>query len=101
VGLVAALPSLPLAAATDTTPATKGAPLQAAVRAAAVAAVPAVGKAGANAAPRAEQSGPSKQSTGFFHSRPGAIALAVMAGGAGYALYSASHDRINSPAKKK
>jgi hypothetical protein len=28
------------------------------------------------------------------------IAIAVMAAGTGYALYSASHDRVKSPGKK-
>jgi hypothetical protein len=37
---------------------------------------------------------------GFFKSRTGMIALVAMVAGAGYALYSASHDRIHSPAKK-
>lgn len=36
----------------------------------------------------------------FFHSRPGEIALVVMAIGGGYAIYSAQHDRIKSPGKK-
>lgn len=36
----------------------------------------------------------------FFKSRPGEIALAVMAVGTGYAVYSAQHDRIKSPGKK-
>ena len=39
-------------------------------------------------------------SPGFFKTAPGMIALAVMAAGTGYALYSASHDRIHSPGKK-
>lgn len=49
---------------------------------------------------RAEQDNPSKESTAFFKSGPGIVALAVMAVGTGYALYSASHDRIHSPAKQ-
>ena len=39
-------------------------------------------------------------STGFFKSKPAMVALAVMAAGTGYALYSAQHDRIHSPGKK-
>jgi hypothetical protein len=39
-------------------------------------------------------------SSGFFKSKPGIIALVVMAAGTGYALYSASHDRIHSPGKE-
>lgn len=48
---------------------------------------------------RADQ-GSSTQGTSFFKTRPGAIALVVMALGGGYAIYSASHDKINSPAKQ-
>jgi len=36
----------------------------------------------------------------FFKSRPGVIALSVMAVGTGYAIYSANHDRIVSPGRK-
>ena len=39
-------------------------------------------------------------SSGFFKSKPGIIALVVMAAGTGYALYSASHDRIHSAGKQ-
>jgi hypothetical protein len=39
-------------------------------------------------------------SSGFFKSKPGIIALVVMAAGTGYALYSANHDRIHSPGKQ-
>jgi hypothetical protein len=49
---------------------------------------------------RAEQAAAGKESSGFFKSRAGAVALAVMAVGTGYAVYSAKHDRITSPAKK-
>jgi hypothetical protein len=38
--------------------------------------------------------------TSFFKSKPGMIALAVMGIGTGYALYSAQHDRVKSPAKQ-
>ena len=111
VALVAALPPLPLAAASDgaATPASSAKPttLQSAVHAAAVreAAVVAVPRANAKApvaktARRADQSSTSKQSTGFFHSGAGAVALAVMVVGSGYAIYSASHDKISSPGKK-
>jgi len=54
--------------------------------------------ANSNTARREQNSG--TQSTSFFKSRPGAIALAVMVFGAGYAIYSTSHDRITSPAKQ-
>jgi hypothetical protein len=49
---------------------------------------------------RARQGTAAKESSGFFKSRPGAIALVVMVIGTGYALYSVKHDRITSPAKK-
>jgi hypothetical protein len=49
---------------------------------------------------RAEQDNPSKQSAGFFKTGPGIAALAVLAAGTGYALYSVSHDRVHSPAKQ-
>jgi len=46
------------------------------------------------------QSSGAGSSPGFFKSGPGMIALAVMAAGTGYALYSAQHDRIHSAGKK-
>lgn len=49
---------------------------------------------------RRAQTNTSKESPGFFRSGPGMVALAVMIAGTGYALYSASHDRIHSPASK-
>jgi len=39
-------------------------------------------------------------STSFFKTRPGIIALSVLAAGTGYALYSAQHDRIHSAGKQ-
>lgn len=49
---------------------------------------------------RAEQGTAGKESSGFFKSRAGAVALAVMVAGTGYVLYSVKHDRITSPGKK-
>lgn len=46
------------------------------------------------------QAGSSATSPGFFKTGPGIVALAVMAAGTGYALYSTSHDRIHSPGKQ-
>jgi hypothetical protein len=43
---------------------------------------------------RAQSNNP--QSTGFFRSPAGIACLAVIAAGTGYALYSASNDRIHS-----
>lgn len=48
----------------------------------------------------ARQRSTSTGSTSFFKTRPGMIALAVMAAGTGYALYSAQHDRIHSAGKQ-
>jgi hypothetical protein len=47
-----------------------------------------------SARPRAQSNNP--QSTGFFRSPAGIACLAVIAVGTGYALYSASNDRIHS-----
>ena len=46
------------------------------------------------------QAGAAGSSPAFFKTGPGIVALAVMAAGTGYALYSASHDRIHSPGKQ-
>jgi hypothetical protein len=48
----------------------------------------------------ARQAGAPGGSPGFFRTGPGVIALAVMAAGTGYAIYSAQHDRIHSAGKK-
>lgn len=54
----------------------------------------------APAAGRAEQGSAGKDSPAFFKTKGGAVALAVMVFGVGYALYSVKHDRITSPAKQ-
>jgi hypothetical protein len=56
--------------------------------------------ASASAARRASQAQNAAASEGFFKTRPGIVALVVMAAGTGYALYSASHDRIHSAGKQ-
>lgn len=50
----------------------------------------------------AKQSAPQRtpQSGGFFRSPAGIACLAVLGAGTGYALYSASHDRIHSVARE-
>ena len=40
------------------------------------------------------------QDRSFFKSGPGIVAIAVMAIGAGYAIYSTQNDRIKSPGKE-
>jgi len=49
---------------------------------------------------RARQGQGAGSSSGFFKTRPGMVALVVMAAGTGYALYSATHDRIHSAGKQ-
>jgi hypothetical protein len=52
-------------------------------------------------APRAEQgTNPGAQSLAFFKTRTGALIVAVMIAGTGYALYSTQHDRIHSAGKQ-
>jgi hypothetical protein len=98
---MASLIALPVAANENTvTPKAKTEQVslrQAAAKAASSAAITAPR---ASKARRAEQSSPNRQSTSWFKTKPGAIALAVMALGTGYALYSATNDRITSPAKQ-
>jgi hypothetical protein len=53
----------------------------------------------ANTARRAQQTDSSRDSS-FFKSKPGLAALAIMAAGVGYALYSTKNDRIKSPGKE-
>jgi len=48
---------------------------------------------------RAQKNDPHQP--GFFRSPAGITCLAVIAAGTGYALYSASHDRIHSVARQK
>jgi hypothetical protein len=50
---------------------------------------------------RSEQaSTAAKQSPAFFKTPAGIAVLAVVGAGAGYAIYSAQHDRIHSPGKE-
>jgi hypothetical protein len=46
------------------------------------------------------QSTPGTDSPTFFKTRTGVVVLAVLGVGAGYAIYSTSHDRIKSPGKE-
>jgi hypothetical protein len=97
LAVVVALVPLPVAAS-DAKPAPKAKTIKASMQemvARDVAAAPA-----RPVARRAEQAGQSKESVGFFKTKPGMIALAVMVGGVGYALYSSQHDRIKSAGKQ-
>jgi hypothetical protein len=53
--------------------------------------------------PRAPQPEPKtggKDKWSFFKSPAGALVLGAVAAGAGYAIYSTSHDRVHSPGKQ-
>ena len=49
---------------------------------------------------RAQSADPAKESPSFFKTSTGVIVLGIMAAGVGYAIYSASDDRIHSPGKE-
>lgn len=100
--LVPALALTPLpVVANEARPATTATTSQVSLKDGAVRAAAKTPLAPAGHARRAEQDAPAgKNSPRFFKTRQGAIALAVMVVGAGYALYSVKNDRITSPAKK-
>jgi hypothetical protein len=102
LAMMAALIPLP-AAASGQTPAAKAKATQVSLRqsiAREAARTPLLTSARASQS-RADQSTNTRaQSSGFFKSKGGAIAISVMAVGAGYAIYSASHDKISSPGRK-
>jgi hypothetical protein len=99
--LVLALALIPLpVAAGEATSATKAKTSQVSLKAGVARAAARTPLAPAGRARRAEQDTSAKASPGFFKTRQGAVALAVMVVGAGYAIYSAKNDRITSPAKK-
>lgn len=99
LALIAALIPLPVAAR-EATPAAKAKTSQVSLKDG-VARAAARTPLAVRPARRADQSSASgKDSTSFFKTPTGAVALAVMALGAGYAVYSVTHDRITSPAKK-
>lgn len=102
LALAAALIALPAAAndATTAAPATKTTSSQVSLRQVAAREASRTPLARTTASRRAEQATAGKESSGFFKSRAGAAAIAVMVIGTGYALYSVKHDRITSPAKK-
>ena len=104
LALVLALIPLPVAASeaesgTSATPATKAKASQVSLKEGASRAAARTPLAAARTR-RAEQDSAGKSSPGFFKTPAGAVALAVMVVGVGYALYSAKNDRITSPAKK-
>jgi hypothetical protein len=102
LALAAALIALPAAANDVTTgaQATKTKSSQVSLRQIAAREASRTPLARTTASRRAEQSTTGNESGGFFKSPRGAVAIAVMVIGTGYALYSVKHDRITSPAKK-
>jgi hypothetical protein len=99
LGVITALIPLPAAASDTATKAPEAPKIKASMEkivARDVAATP-VRKA---AVRNDSQAGSSAGSPGFFKTGPGMVALAVLAVGTGYALYSASHDRIHSAGKQ-
>ena len=98
VGIVVITALVPVAAHADTTatrtPTIKESAAQMVARE--------VGAAPTRPAPAREdrQASASTNSKSFFKTRPGMIALTVMAVGTGYALYSAHNDRIHSPGRQ-
>lgn len=60
----------------------------------------AASKSEARSAKQAGAQRTNPQSSGFFRSPAGIACVAVLAAGTGYALYSASHDRIHSVARE-
>src|SRR5215831_8680942 len=97
LGIITALIPLPAAASDTATKAPEAPKIKASMEkivARDVAATP------PRKAVRHDQAGSAASSPGFFRTGPGMVALAAMAIGTGYALYSASHDRIHSPGKQ-
>jgi hypothetical protein len=102
LAIAVTLVPLPLLAA-DTAVAAPAQPLKASIATHAkrevLAAAPKASTASsAQSGTRAQANDPHSQ--GFFRSPAGIACLAVMAVGTGYALYSASHDRIHSVARQ-
>ena len=98
--LVLSLALIPLpAAASDAAPATKAKVSQVSLKEGAARAAKRTPLASGRLR-RAEQDAGTKSSPTFFKTPAGALALAVMVAGVGYAVYSTKHDRITSPSKQ-
>ena len=99
VGVMIALGPLPVAAAETNPPATPSVDFKAAVRK--IAATERLASIPAAPARDRTQSGtaPDLQSPSFFKTPLGLAVIAVVGGGAAYAVYSAQHDRIHSTAR--
>lgn len=98
LAVIAALIPMPVTAADSTKPASNARTIRASMQD--VVAREVAKSSAVRSVRRAQQNNPSTESGSFFKTAPGIAALMVMGAGAGYAIYSASHDRIHSPAKK-
>jgi hypothetical protein len=90
----------PAASGPAAAPATNAKTLQVSLKDGAARAAARTPLAPAARARRGDQDAVGKDSPGFFKTKGGAVALAVMVLGVGYALYSTKNDRITSPAKQ-
>lgn len=100
VALAACVSFVPIpAVANETTPEQKPSTIRASV-AKVVAREVATMPARHTAQRAAQTTGTAKQSAAWFKTPAGMVALAVLAAGTGYALYSTQNDRITSPAKE-
>ena len=102
LAIAVTLVPLPLAAAEKAAPTTAAAqPLRMSIakHASREALVTSPKRASQSATQSRAQRGSNPQSSGFFRSPAGIATLAVIAAGTGYALYSASNDRIHSVAR--
>ena len=99
LAVVLALAPLPAAAAAPADPSPRPGPIRASVAKITVKDAPKMPTARRSEARSAAQPTPG-QDRSFFKSGPGIIAIAVMAIGAGYAIYSTQNDRIKSPGKE-
>jgi hypothetical protein len=99
-GLVVIAALIPLPAAASDTPAKHSTPTLKASMQQIVARDVAARPAATAAVRRDRQGSAAGSAPGFFKSGPGMAAIAVLAVGTGYALYSAQHDRIHSPGKQ-
>jgi hypothetical protein len=88
--------AVPSAAPADATP---GRPLAAAAAASGASLTPAAAARAAQAPATAAPAPESESRRPFFKTPAGVVALALMAGSVGYAVYSFSNGRVKSPAK--
>lgn len=103
LAVIVALVPLPVLAG-EPSHAAKGQPLQASIARAAAREALLASPSRVGAAREGQQGAPVDRSaldhSSFFKTKAGAVALAIVAAGTAYALYSTSHDRIHSTVRK-